>query len=173
MKREKEKIKIFIVDDHQLVIDGLCSLLMNESDFEIVGTTDKPGQLMAMMERKQVDILLTDVQMPEISGIELSRMVMKKHPGTYILALSMYGDIGVIRQMIDSGISGYILKNTGKNELLEALNKISKGQNYFSPEITRELMQAVKTQGEKKAHLTNREIEIIKLIAKDLLATSK
>lgn len=168
MRKETEKIRVFIVDDHQLVIDGLCSLLMNEPEFEIVGASDRSTEVMAMLERKQVDILLTDVQMPDLSGVELTRMVRKAHPGVYVLALSMFGEMDVIRQMIDSGISGYILKNTGKRELMEALRKIAKGDNYFSPDITRELMKAVKTKNENTSHLTNREIEIISLIAKDM-----
>jgi two-component system nitrate/nitrite response regulator NarL len=167
MKKETEKIKIFIADDHQLVIDGICSLLMNEPEFEITGTSSKSA-VMTMLEKMHVDILLTDVQMPDVSGVELTRQIRKKHPHIYVLALSMYGDIDVIKQMIDSGISGYILKNTGKKELIEALKKIAKGDNYFSPEITRELMKAVKTKNEPPSHLTNREIEIIRLIAKDL-----
>ena len=168
MNRKTGKINIFIVDDHQLVIDGLCSLLINEPEFEIIGTSSKSTEVMQMLERKQVDIVLTDVQMPDVSGVELTRMILRKFPGIYVLALSMHGDIDIIRQMIDSGISGYILKNTGKRELLEALKKIAGGDNYFAPEITRELMRAVKTKNETAAHLTHREIEIIRLIARDM-----
>ena len=168
MKKSTDKIRIFIVDDHQLVIEGLCSLLINEPEFEISGTTDRSSHAMKMIEKRQIDILLTDVQMPDISGVELSRLIRKKHPHIYILALSMHGEIDVIRQMLDSGISGYILKNTGKKELMEALRTVARGDNYFSPEITRELMKAVKAGGEHVSHLTDREIQIVRLIAKDL-----
>jgi len=163
-----DKIRVFIVDDHQLVIDGITSLLLNETEFEITGTCSNPMDAIPMLDKKQADIVLTDVQMPELSGIELTRLLRKKHPNIYILALSMFGDIAVIRQMIDSGISGYVLKNTGKHELIEALKKIAKGENYFSPDITRELMKAVRSKDVPSAHLTNREIEIIRLIEKEL-----
>jgi two-component system nitrate/nitrite response regulator NarL len=162
------KIKVFIVDDHQLVIDGITSLLLNEPEFEITGTCSQPLQAAALLEKKQVDIILTDVHMPEISGIELTRVLRKKHPHVYIVALSMFGDIGVIRQMLDSGISGYILKNTGKHELIDALKKVAKGENYFSPDITRELMKAAKSNDAAPGHLTNREVEIIRLIEKEM-----
>ena len=166
--RAKEKIKIFIVDDHQLVIDGISSLLLNEPEFEISGTCNKPVEAMKMLEKLPVDIVLTDVQMPELTGVELTRLLRKKHPGIYILALSMFSDITVIREMLDSGISGYILKNTGKAELIEALKKVADGDVYFSPDITRELMRAVKGTDDTDSHLTNREIEIIRLIEKEM-----
>ena len=168
MKKRGDKIRIFIVDDHQLVIEGLCSLLINEPEFEIVGTTHQSSETMNLIEKKNIDIILTDVQMPDLSGVELSRLIRKKHPHIYILALSMHGEIDVIRQMLDSGISGYILKNTGKIELMEALRTVARGNNYFSPEMTRELMKAVKAGSEHISHLTDREIEIVRLIARDL-----
>ena len=121
-----------------------------------------------MMGRIKADIVLTNLQMPEITGVELARMLQRQFPGVYILALSMHSDIGIIRQMLDSGISGYILKNTGKKELIEALKKVAKGENYFSPEITRGLMKAVKNIDQPEAHLTNRDIEIIRLIEQEL-----
>ncbi len=166
--RAKDKIKIFIVDDHQLVIDGISSLLLNESDFEISGTCNMPADVLQMLEKLQVDIVLTDVQMPELTGVELTRLIRKKYPALYILALSMFSDITVIKEMLDSGISGYILKNTGKAELIEALKKVAAGDVYFSPDITRELMRAVKGTDDADSHLTNREIEIIRLIEKEM-----
>ena len=166
--RAKEKIKIFIVDDHQLVIDGISSLLLNEPDFEISGTCNVATDALQMLEKLSVDIVLTDVQMPELTGVELTRMLRKKYPRIYILALSMFSDIVVIKEMLDSGISGYILKNTGKAELIEALRKVAAGDVYFSPDITREMMRAVKGGDDIDSHLTNREIEIIKLIEKEM-----
>ena len=166
--RAKEKIKIFIVDDHQLVIDGISSLLLNEPEFEISGTCNVPAEALQMLEKLQVDILLTDVQMPKLTGVELTRLVRKQYPAIYILALSMFSDITVIKEMLDSGISGYILKNTGKAELIEALKKVAGGDVYFSPDITRELMRAVKGTDDTDSHLTNREIEIIRLIEKEM-----
>lgn len=162
------KIRLFIVDDHQLVIDGICSLLLNEPEFEITGTCNKPADVEHLLEKKPTDVVLTDVQMPGVSGIELSRILKKRFPRIYILALSMYGDLAVIQQMQDSGISGYILKNTGKAELIEALKKVAAGAEYFSPEITKKLMKAARNNTDSASHLTNREIEIIRLIEQEL-----
>jgi two-component system nitrate/nitrite response regulator NarL len=154
---------LFIVDDHQLVLDGLRSLLNNEDKYAIVGCSNQPKEVLSMLDDLNVNILLTDINMPEMSGVELTRYVKKKHPQIKVLALSMFGERQVIKEMIDAGISGYILKNTGKQELLEALDKLSKGQTFFGEEVTRELMKSFRNE-EEGSHLTNREIEIIRLI---------
>ena len=154
---------LFIVDDHQLVVDGLRSLLNNEERYTIVGCSNKPKEVMAMLDELKVNILLTDINMPEMSGVELTRNVKKKHPNIKVLALSMFGERQVIKEMIDAGISGYILKNTGKQELVEALDKLASGQTFFGEEVTKELMKSFRNNDEV-SHLTNREIEIIRLI---------
>jgi len=166
--KQPEKIKIFIVDDHQLVIDGITALLANEPEFEITGTCSQPLEAMKAMDMRQPDVLLTDIQMPGLTGVELTRQTRRKHPGVNILALSMFSDMAVIREMLDSGICGYILKNTGKRELIEALKKVAKGENYFSPEITKQLMQAANSKDAPAGHLTDREVEIIRLIEKEM-----
>jgi len=157
------KTKLFIVDDHQLVVDGLRSLLNNEEQYTIVGCSNRPKEVVDMLEDLQVDVLLTDINMPEMTGVELTRNVKKKFPKIKVLALSMFGERQVIKEMIDAGISGYILKNTGKQELLEALAKLASGQNFFGEEVTKELMKSFRND-EEGSHLTNREIEIIRLI---------
>jgi two-component system nitrate/nitrite response regulator NarL len=111
--------------------------------------------------------LLTDVSMPEMSGIELTRLVKKKYPHIKIIALSMFSESQVVAEMIDAGISGYILKNTGKQELIEALNKVALGQNYFGPDITLQLMKSFKRNQDETSRLTDREIEIIRMIEQD------
>lgn len=159
----KLKTNLFIVDDHQLVVDGLRSLLDNEEHYTIVGCSNRPKEVVDALENLNVDILLTDINMPEMTGVELTRNVKKKFPKIKVLALSMFGERQVIKEMIDAGISGYILKNTGKQELLEALSKLANGQNFFGEEVTKELMKSF-TNDEEGSHLTNREIEIVRLI---------
>ena len=154
---------LFIVDDHQLVVDGLRSLLNNEEKYTIVGCSNQSKEVMARLDELTVNILLTDINMPEMSGVELTRNVKKKYPHIKVLALSMFGERQVIKEMVDAGISGYILKNTGKQELLEALDKLAKGQTFFGEDVTRELMKSFRNSDEE-SHLTNREIEIIRLI---------
>lgn len=154
---------LFIVDDHQMVVDGLISLLNNEERYDIVGFSNQPKEVMPMLESLNVDILLTDINMPEMTGVELTRSVKKIFPHIKVLALSMFGERQVIKEMIDAGVSGYILKNTGKKELIDALDKLSVGQTFFGEEVTEELMKSFKNNDEIP-HLTNREVEIIRLI---------
>lgn len=154
---------LFIIDDHQMVVDGLISLLNNEEKYRIVGFSNQPKEVMQQLEELDVNILLTDINMPEMTGVELTRNVKKKFPRVKVLALSMFGERQVIKEMIDAGVSGYILKNTGKRELIEALDQLVKGDTFFGSEVTDELMKSFKST-DNNSHLTNREIEIIRLI---------
>lgn len=160
--------KLFIVDDHQIVVEGLRSLLNDEPEYTIVGSCNRPLEVEGILERCDVDVLLTDINMPEMTGVELTRLVRRRFPKIKILALSMFGDHQIIKEMIDAGISGYILKNTGKSELMEALKKIANGQSFFCEEVTKEMMKALKNDDSSGGHLTNREVEIIRLIEKEL-----
>jgi|SRR6185503_6850289 len=160
-------IRIFIVDDHQMVIDGINLMIEGQPQFTVVGECTQALAALDMMEHATVDILITDVGMPGMTGVELSRAVKNKFPAVKILALSMFGDSQVITEMTDAGISGYILKNSGKKELIEALTKIAAGEKYFGQEITLQLMKSFK-RSQQDPKLTDREIEIIRLIEKDM-----
>jgi two-component system nitrate/nitrite response regulator NarL len=162
-------ISIVIVDDHQIVIDGLRSLLEDVTDFSIIATTTNPADVPNLLAGKNVDVLLTDVMMPEITGQELAKMIRKQYPAVKILALSMSGQGEIVNEMIhDADISGYVLKNIGKEDLATAIRKIAKGGIYFSDEVLKELevVSHIKKQNED-AQLTIREIEIIRLIEKE------
>lgn len=164
------KIRLAIVDDHQIVIDGLKSLLQGYDEFDVVIECTNPLQMTSLLERSPVDILLTDVMMPGMNGAELALAVRKQFPHIRILALSMSGQGELVNKMIDdSDIAGYVLKNIGKQELAKALNKIHSGGIYFSEEVLDEMTRAsnVKKTNEE-VHLTAREIEIIGLIEKEL-----
>ena len=164
------KIALGIVDDHQIVIDGLKSLLQGHDRFNVVIECTQPLQMLDLLEKKAIDILLTDIMMPGMNGAELSKAVHQKFPGIKILALSMSGQGDLVNQMInDADISGYVLKNIGKQELILALEKIAAGGIYFGEEVLKEMNRASeikKTNEEIK--LTNREIEIIGLIEKEM-----
>jgi len=167
MQKEKTAKQIFIVDDHQMVIDGINLMLEGKDEFVVAGESTRPLDVIQILNSLPVDILITDVGMPEMSGVELSRQVKNKFPEIKILALSMFGDSQIIAEMIDAGISGYILKNSGKKELIEALTKIAEGQNYFGQEITLQLMKSFK-RNQEESKLTDREIEIIRMIEKEM-----
>jgi DNA-binding NarL/FixJ family response regulator len=164
-----EKITIGIVDDHQIVIDGLTSLLKGHSKIEFAFATTEPETVTAEITRNPIDILLTDVMMPNLPGNQLARLVKEKHPQVKIMALSMSGQGDLVNEMIENAdISGYVLKNIGKTELITAIEKIAGGGIYFSEEVIEELQKTSQRRKQKEdAHLTAREIEIIRLIEKE------
>lgn len=162
-------VKIAIVDDHQIVIDGLKSLLSKSDHFRVTLSSNTAKEMLLLLNTNEVDILITDIMMPEMDGMALAREVKKNFPEIKILALSMNGQADAVNQMIkESDISGYMLKNIGQNELLQALQKIASGSVYFSKEILEEMMRAEDPKlKEDKSNLTQREIEIIRLIEKE------
>ncbi len=163
------KITLALVDDHQLVIEGLKSLLEGSDQFEVVAECTDPFRMLQLLETVPVNILLTDVMMPEMNGAQLAKAVASKYPAIKILVLSMSGQGELVNDMIhDANISGYVLKNIGKKELIAALEKIAAGGIYFSEEVLGEINRAaVVKQQNIAAHLTSRELEIIKLIEKE------
>lgn len=163
------KIKLAIVDDHQIVIDGLHSLLKGNPKYEIVLQSTHPETIVAELKKREVDILLTDVMMPVMTGVELAKLVRKEFPFMKIITLSMNGEGSLVNQMIEeSDISGYLLKNIGQTEFISALNKIAEGGIYFSDEVLQEMLKASERKKVPvESRLTNREIEIVRLIEKE------
>ncbi len=166
---KKQKIKLAIVDDHQIVIDGLKSLLDGHTEFEVAIESTHPENMRYLLAENEIDILLTDIMMPIINGAELAKMVKTNFPAIKILALSMSGQGDMINKMIeDSDIVGYVLKNIGQQELIMALKKIANGGVYFSQEVLAEMIKASERKiKDDEVHLTLREIEIIQLIEKE------
>lgn len=170
MNKSLSKIKIAIVDDHQIVIDGIAALLKGNGHLQIVATSTSPINMLQILQREQIDILLTDVMMPEMNGCELAKQVKQQHPQIKILTLSMSGEGSLVNQMInEADINGYVMKNIGKEELVTAIEKIANGGIYFTDVVLNELEKYshIKKENEE-THLTTREIEIIKLLEKEL-----
>jgi two-component system, NarL family, nitrate/nitrite response regulator NarL len=168
-KMKNGKITLGLVDDHQIVIDGLTSLLKGHERFNFAFATTDSSEVVQQIKDKPIDILLTDVMMPKLPGNQLAREVRQKFPAVKILALSMSGQGDLVNEMIeDADISGYVLKNVGKQQLVEALEKIAGGGIYFSDEVLDELQRtSIRKKQKEEAHLTDREIEIIRLIEKE------
>ena len=166
------KTRLLIVDDHQMLLDGIRALLQDVDQFEIIAEAHHGAQALEILSTNDIDIVLTDINMPEMNGIELAQKIQTSFPNTKILALSMFSEKQTIRDMIDAGVSGYILKNTGKEELVGALTKIASGGLFFGDEVTNEMMRMM-TDNEKlskkqeEVTLTIREKEILKLIYKE------
>lgn len=163
------RIKIAIVDDHQIVIDGIVALLNGHQELEVVAMDTSAQNMLLRMADMKVDLLLTDIMMPEMNGHDFATAVRKKYPETKILALSMSGQGELVDGMINQAdINGYVLKNISKQELLNAIQKIANGGIYFSEEVLNELAAFSQTRKEEdKVQLTVREKEIIQLMEKE------
>ncbi len=173
MMTENEEIRILIADDHQLVVDGIKSMLASEPHYKIVAEANNGQQAWDMINtgaQGQYQLLIADISMPLITGVELCRMVKHKHPEIKVLILSMYNNVSVVKEAIAAEADGYILKNTGKTEFLTALYRISDGGTYFTQDILPIIYnqyQKEKKQEEQLATLSQREKEILVLIVKE------
>lgn len=159
-----EKIKVFIADDHQLFCDGIKYILSESERFTVIGEASNGKELLEKMERVTPDIILLDINMPIMNGIEAAREILKINPNQAILVLSMYDSEEYYNAFIDMGVLGFLLKDSSNHELITAMEKIIKGDSYFSQEL---LMKIIKNKDESKdLHLTPRELDVLHLICK-------
>jgi len=158
------KTGIFIVDDHYMVIEGIRSLLQNESGIDWMGHATNADSCLAFLKQQQPDIILMDVNLPDMSGTDLCKEVKQLYPAVLILGLSTFNQQAVIRNMMDNGASGYVLKNAMKEELLDAISMVLKGNTYFSSEAALSL----KESNAQQPMITRREKEVLQLIAEGL-----
>lgn len=165
-----EKINIALVDDHQIIIDGLISLLKQHPAINILHTANNGETMLQQLQQQPVDILLTDVMMPGMSGQQLAKRVKQTFPAIKIIALSMSGQGDIVEEMInEADIAGYVLKQTNAAELAGAISKVYNGGVYFHEDVLKELEAQANIRKEVEAvHITNREKQLIALIEKDL-----
>lgn len=162
-------IRILIADDHQMFIDGLKALLESYKSFTVAGQATNGLQVLEFLENDSVDIVLMDVNMSEMDGITATRELKKKHPHIKVLMLTMFTSKDYIEKVLKAGADGYILKNTGQEELNTAIETLISGKSYFTPEVTARIMQGL--QGRKVVEndpmlveLTEREKDVLRLI---------
>ena len=159
-------IKIVIADDHQLFIDGIKSILDSEIGISIIGEANDGLQLIKLMDRNEKpDVVLTDIRMPIMDGIVATRVISKEYPDIPVLALSMYNQESDVREMMEAGAKGYIVKNAGKKEMIDAINTLHQRKTYLSKEFGDHLKFS-HTSSENHRPLTKRETEILMLIAR-------
>lgn len=156
-------IKVIITDDHEVVIDGLIALLANEPDIDVIGKALNGEHLLELLRQKTPDIVLMDIEMPGLGGIETTRQVKQKYRNVKVIMLTMYNKREYISEAISGGADGYLLKNTGKRGLIEGIHKVFNGEFFLPSGI------APPTPGETddQVQLTNREREIICLIVEE------
>lgn len=163
-------IRIAIVDDHQIVRDGIRVLIEDEPGFEVAFEAENGKEAITFSKKHSPDVIIMDITMPEMNGIEATELIKEQQPEVKILALTMLSEDQHIRKMIKVGASGYILKNSGKEELLQAIYALIEGKHYFSNDATQSILQELvhptvsKTKQPENVNITERELEVLQLI---------
>jgi DNA-binding NarL/FixJ family response regulator len=160
-------IKVFIVDDHAVVVEGIYSLLQKQGDIEMVGFANTASNCLHFFVNQKADVVLMDISLPDMNGVELCKEIKNKYPDTMVLALSTFNQGTYIRKMMESGASGYLFKNAGSNEILTAVKLVYRGKTYLSPEAGLALKSGAELKN-KFPPLTKREKEVLGLIADGL-----
>ncbi len=174
MNTEEKKIRLLIADDHQIVRDGIVALLQSDQHFVIAGKACNGKMALELAGELHPDLVIMDVSMPVMDGITSTRLIREKYPEIKVLALTMTNELEHIKNMVDAGAGGYLLKNSGKEELITAINEVLAGHEYFSGEvkdaIVREMMKK-KTTNDRLAGepipLTRREKDVLLLIVQE------
>lgn len=158
-------IRLYFVDDHPLVLEGLRSLLRYETDIELVGQTRNGQSCLSFLIDHAIDVILMDSILPDISGIDLCAAIKAKYPDIIVLGLSFFKEKQYVSGMMDSGASGYVLKNADKEELLNAIHTVHAGKTYLSVDAAQAITGESKPLASRYPRLTRREKEILLLIA--------
>ena len=162
-------IRVLIVDDHEIVREGLQTLLAEEPDFEVVGSASDGASAVALAKATKPDVILMDLLMPELDGIEATRRILTNNPAARVLVLTTFADDQHVRDAIQAGATGYLLKDVLKSDLLRALRDVAMGRPSLHAEVQQHLMREIagKTPSsqEKLLALTERETDILRLIA--------
>jgi DNA-binding NarL/FixJ family response regulator len=164
-------IRVLIADDHKIMLAGLRSLLEKQADFEVVGEAENGRKAVQMVQEKTPDVVVMDVSMPDLNGMEATAQIIESLPETKVIALSMHSDKRFVMGMLRAGASGYLLKDCASQELANAIFQVAGGKKYLSPEITGVIIDDV-LQGGSSEELTTassvlsaREREVLQLIA--------
>jgi DNA-binding NarL/FixJ family response regulator len=160
-------VNLLLVDDHAIVTDGLQALLSDEPEFVIKGVAQNGAMAIDMLEVLKVDVVLMDIDMPEMDGVQATKIIKSKMPDKKILMLTMHDEKAMIKTLVEIGADGYLLKNSSKDELVTALRALQSGQSYFSSDVQTilEKEEPSKSSSIDTYELTDREVEIVKLIA--------
>jgi DNA-binding NarL/FixJ family response regulator len=168
-----KNIKILIVDDHEVVRDGLKNILLSLNNVSIAGEAANGEDSISLYDSLKPDLVIMDISMPGMNGIEATRIIKENDPNAKILILTMHDNQEYLNQIIRSGAKGFVLKNTDKEELLDAVKTVAGGENFFSKDISKLIIEnyirsakdSDKNEGYKEVPLTKREVEILKYIA--------
>jgi DNA-binding NarL/FixJ family response regulator len=166
-------VKLLIADDHRILLDGIVSLMQAEKDILVAGVASNGYEVLKLTAAGDFDVCLLDINMPELDGIETAKLLREKKPALKIIILTTYNDSEIVSAMLQAGVAGYVLKNSSKLELVEAVKTVAGGGLYFSNEVHASIMNNYILQLKEKKSvtdavtLTTREKEILQLLARE------
>jgi DNA-binding NarL/FixJ family response regulator len=168
----EKKVNVVIVDDQKIFRKGILLLLIDMPDLKVVGEAANGQEFLEILKTQDVDLVLMDIKMPVMDGIEATKIALEQYPNMKILVVSMYGEEEYLVSMLEAGVKGFVLKTVEEDELQRAIKTIIEGKNYFSQELLGTIARSfVNKTSEKReeeelvSKLTSREIEVIQLIA--------
>lgn len=164
-------INVLIADDHAMFVDGIDSILEQESEVKVVGRCYDGPSVLSFINENEVDVILLDVNLPGMTGIEVCKELQKTDASAKVIAISMFNEESFVTEILKHGAKGYILKNTGREELLKAIHTIHSGETYFSHEVTQTIMKGLVKKRRSSSissgfypKISRREKEVLKLI---------
>ena len=168
-----DKIRVILADDHALVRQGIRQFLEGDEDIEVVAEAADGGRALQLVEELRPDVVLLDIQMPGMSGVEATRQIKARFPEVRILILTAYDDDPYVFALLQAGADGYLLKTVEVDDLLRGVRAVYRGESVLSPEVTQKVLQQIRTRRpagavEQIEVLTSRELEILRLAAQGL-----
>ena len=167
-------VSVLIADDHSVVREGVRHLIETEADIDICAEASDGREVLEQVEKNKPDLVILDISMPRLSGLETLERIRTKHPGTKTILLSVHADPSMIQSAVALGVDGYVLKNARKSEILDAIRAVIRGGSYFSPTVAREIVAQIRdprpATEQPFSVLSAREREVLHLIAEGLSA---
>lgn len=169
-----DTIRVIVADDHAVVRQGIRDYLADEPDIEVVGEAADGAETLAQVDTRQPDVVILDIQMPNVSGVEATSRIKAHHPDVKVLILTSFDNDPYIFALLKAGISGYLLKTAGPDELVRAVRTVHRGQSVLGPEIAGRVVEGlasgrlIPTEPDTRETPTERELEVLKLVARGL-----
>lgn len=164
-------IRLLLADDHQILLDGIRAILESDDDLTVVGTASNGVEVLRFLEKEKVDVLLLDLQMPEMDGIETIEHVHAEYPAVKILMLTTTDEGSIITNIFKKGAIGYLLKNSSQDVLIQGIKDAYAGKKVLSPHLTSKMIESLSAKAPTPAGgvppITNRELDVLRLIAKE------
>lgn len=160
------RIRVLIVDDHEMVREGLMSMLRSEPDFQVVGQTGRGEEVAGLVESSRPDVVLLDARLPDISGVEVCRVLVRKHPDVKVVILTTYTNVELVEECLQAGARGFVVKDVEKFSLKESIRAVSRGQAVLAPQVAGPIIDRMKNPDQKRpAGLNASQVAILRLMS--------